>query len=441
MHRLAECCQGYNGGMNETPRKLAIAPFGCDTFGPDILMFEHGLFFGLEMAFETADIAFADVHEQLGGSAKRERPQPSLTESDVRRLAARAACDAFIDGMLLCTRDEGSEALSEVAVALRVYRSVVDRFEIPNALVFRNFTSLAKPSTSTPSSIMSEGLSLDYDLYIALQYRLCEDVFAAIGADLARHFTADTLQITANWDAYALFVKGKRATNIAETKLGYYEQAIKKDPNFFLALYNSAMLYKTQTDYNTARMRLMRAAAVTKDTRLLGEVYFELGLCSIYLGDPKTARNYWEKALEFGIDNPALLVNMAGTFEQEENWNEAKRINQIVIDRFPSYHKAIVNLARLHAMFGHLDLAIPLYERAIALQPGDALRHSVLGGCYLATGNIEDARVQFEQAVAIDPNGDPGMYAAQELAKLKPGRPNDVQPRKDDGERKRRGLW
>jgi tetratricopeptide (TPR) repeat protein len=421
--------------METAQGKLVIAPFGADTYGDDVLLFEHGILFGLEMAIEAAGgWTFADVHDQLGGADKRERVLEALTESEVRTLAAKAKCDAFIDGMLLCTRDEETDALAEIAVALRVFKPATGEFEIPDALVFRSF------STADEGDRSGTSLALDYDHYIALQYRVCEEVFNALGSELPRHFTADTLQITPNWEAYALFIKGKRSTNIPETKLGYYEQAIKKDPSFFLALYNSAMLYKTQTDYNTARTRLMKAAASTHDSALLADIYFELGLTSIYLGDPKTARNFWEKALEFGGDNPSLLVNMAGTYEQEENWNEAKHLNQLVVDQFPDYHKAVVNLARLHAMFGQLDLAIPLYERALELQPNDALRHSVLGGCYLADGRVDDARREFERAVELDPDGDPGKYAAQELAKLKP--PTNEESGDDDTKkRKRWGLW
>ena len=197
-------------------------------------------------------------------------------------------------------------------------------------------------------------------------------------------WTTDALQQTRSWPAYVAFLKGKRLARTPETKLGYYEQAIKQDPDFFLALYNSAMLYKTQTDYAMARKRLTRAAAVTDVPADLGDVYFELGLASIYLGDPKTARNFWEKALEFAPENPALYVNLAGTYEQEENWQEATRLNEQALEVAPDYHKALVSLGRLHAMFGRLELAIPLYERALELSPDDALRRSVLGGCYLA---------------------------------------------------------
>ena len=195
------------------------------------------------------------------------------------------------------------------------------------------------------------------------------------------------------------------------------------------------MLYKTQTDYHSARNRLLKAASATDDPALLGDTYFELGLCSIYLGDPKTARNFWERALEYGVDNPSLYVNMAGTYEQEENLADAIRLNEEALERFPDHHKAVVNLARLHAMRGQLDRAIPLYERALELQPEDALRHSVLGGCYLAAGRPDDARRQFEEAVRLDPTSDPGKYARQELENL------GVRPLQKTGRSRRKKRW
>lgn len=392
-------------------RKLVFAPLGADMFGDDILLFEHGILFALETAVEAASgFASADVHDALGGADKRERPVPPLTEGEVFALAAKAQCDALIDGMLSCERHPQSGALARVTVSLRVFVPATGEFFAPDSLTFAAFDAGARP----------EVLALDYDLWIALQYRLCAALLDTLGANVPWSFTTDALQPTPFWPAYAAFLKGKRLARTPETKLGYYEQAVAQDPDFFLALYNSAMLYKTQTDYAMTRKRLSRAAAVTDSPADLGDIYFELGLASIYLGDPKTARNFWEKALKYAPDNPALYVNMAGTHEQEENWNEAIRLNAQALERAPDYHKAIVSLGRLHAMFGRLDQAIPLYERALELQPDDALRRSVLGGCYLADGRAEEARVQFESAVELDPNGDPGQYAAQELEKLGP---------------------
>jgi tetratricopeptide (TPR) repeat protein len=411
--------------MNSPQRKLVFAPLGADMFGDDILLFEHGILFALQTAVEAAGgFAYADVHDALGGTDKKDKPVPPLTESEVFSLAAKAQCDALIDGMLSCERFAETGALAQITVSLRVFTPATGEFLAPDSLVFTAFDPEARP----------EVLALDYDLWIALQSRLSIALLDTLGVNVPWNFTTDNLQVTASWPGYVAFLKGKRLARTPETKLGYYEQAIGRDPDFFLALYNSAMLYKTQTDYTMARKRLSRAAAVTTHPADLGDIYFELGLASIYLGDPKTARNFWEKALEYAPENPALYVNLAGTYEQEEQWNEAIRLNEEALEKAPDYHKALVSLGRLHAMFGRLELAIPLYERALELQPEDALRRSVLGGCYLADGRTENARTQFEFAIALDPTSDPGKYAAQELEKLGP-KPSE------DGEEPKKKRW
>lgn len=415
----------------DDPKKLVFAPFGADMFGDDVLLFEHGILLALETAAEAAGFAHADIHDALGGADKRERPVPPLTETEVYALAERAKCDALIDGLLACERDADTGALTQITVSLRVFFPHTGEFAAPDSLTLTAFDPEAAPET----------LTLDYDLWIALQYRLCIALLETLGVNVPWSFTTDALQTTASWPAYLAFLKGKRLARTPETKLGYYEQAAQHDPDFFLALYNSAMLYKTQTDYALARKRLSRAASVTQNPADLGAVYFELGLASIHLGDPKTARNFWQKAEEYTPDNPALLVNMAGTYEQEENWAEAVRLNTLALEKDPEYHKALVSLGRLHAMFGRLDEAIPLYERALTLAPDDALRHSVLGGCYLAAERSDDARAEFEKAVALDPGSEPGLYAAQELQKLGPPASDEGGMETDPPKKKQWGLF
>ena len=420
--------------VDPAPRRLVFAPFGADMFGDDVLLFEHGLLLALQTAVEAAGgFALADVHDALGGADKKDHPVPPLTEGEIYALAGKAQCDFLVDGLLACERDAETGALAQITVSLRVFSAKTGEFAAPEALRFSAFDAEARPET----------LAVDYDLWIALQYRLCLALLDALDVNPPWTWTTDALQQTQSWPAYVAFLKGKRLARTPETKLGYYEQAIKHDPDFFLAFYNSAMLYKTQTDYAMARKRLTRAAAVTDVPADLGDVYFELGLASIYLGDPKTARNFWEKALEYAPENPALYVNLAGTYEQEENWTEATRLNQEALEVAPDYHKALVSLGRLHAMFGRLELAIPLYERALELSPDDALRRSVLGGCYLADGRTEDARREFARAVELDPASDPGRYAAQELEKLgpPPGEGGGPDTEGEGPKKKRWGLW
>lgn len=417
--------------MSHEKRKLVFAPLGADDYGDDILLFEHGVLLALQTAAEKARaFTIADVHDALKGDAKRESPTAPLSEPDIRALAARADCDTLIDGMLTCTRDPQTGALTQISVALRLFdHAGGGHFHAPPALAFRAFFPDDRPDT----------LSLDYDLFIALQYRLCEGMLDALNVNIPPHFTTDDLQATADFPAYLLFVKALRVAANPQTKLGYYEQALKRDPDFLPAVINSATLLKSQTDFHAARTRYAHAVTLTRDPETLGEIYFQLGLCSISLGDPKTARSFWNRALEHGLESPTLYINMAGTYEQEENLPEAIRMNEAALQRFPDTHKAIVNLARLHAMRGDLDRAITLYERAVELQPDDALRHSVLGGCLLAAGRDEEARPHFERAVLLAPDTDPGRYAAQELNKIGPAPSPDGE---DAGPKKKRwGLF
>lgn len=401
--------------MSHPTRKLVFAPLGADDYGEDVLLFEHGLLFALQTAVDVAGgFSYADVHAQTGGPDKRERPVGPFAEPDIRALAARAQCDALIDGMLSATRNSETGALTQIGVALRVFFPQSDQFAAPPALTFRAFFADDRP----------ERLSLDFDLFVALQFRLCEALLDILGVNIPPQFTTDALQGTASWDAYCAFLKGLRVARTPETKLGYYQQAVRHDPQFLPAVLNSATLLKNSADYHGARSRFGQAVSLATSPAQLGEVYFELGLCSIYLGDPKTARNFWEQALAQGVDNPTLYVNMAGTYEQEENIGAAIDVGEQAVARFPEAHKAVVNLARLHAMRGDLDRAIMLYERALALEPGDALRHSVLGGCLLAAERPAEARAHLEQAFTLDPGSEPGLYARQELDKMGPAAPS-----------------
>ncbi len=417
--------------MSHDKRKLVFAPLGADDYGEDVLLFEHGLLFALETAVDVAGgFSYADVHAQTGGPDKRERPVAPFSEADIRALAERAQCDALVDGMLSAARDGETGALTQISVALRVFFPLQNRFATPPALTFRAFRGDDRPET----------LSLDFDLFVALQYRLCEAMLDTLGVNVPPFFTTDALQATSSWEAYYAFVKGLRVAKSPETKLGYYHQAVAHDPQFLPALINSATLLKNSADYHGARNRFAQAVRLATEPAQRGEIYFELGLCSIYLGDPKTARSFWERALAEGVDNPTLYVNLAGTYEQEENIAGAVDVGEQAVARFPDAHKAVVNLARLHAMRGDLSRAITLYERALVLEPDDALRHSVLGGCLLAAERPEDARAHWEKAVALDPQSEPGLYARQELQKLGPAPSSEGE--KDAGPRpKRWGLF
>ncbi len=412
--------------MSEAALRLVFAPWGADSAGDDLWLFENALVFAFESLVEAlpprGSAQYADLYGQLTGDAVRTTAVLPMTEEQLNRIGARApqGTAAVIDGMLTVTRTP-TGALATVEVAPRVLVLARSRIEAPEAFVFDAFDGDSEGSRTLD---VPEPLR-----FHALAFSVAEAVLAELGVAVPAYLGPEFLDITADWGAFQLFLKAKRLARTTEEKMGYYRQAIGRDPGFFWARYNVGQLFKQQDDYAAARREFLAAInAAGTDSALLGDTYFELGLCSIHMGDTKTARHFWDEALSYAPDNPALLVNLAGTWEQEENWFNAIDMHERALALSPDYHKAIVSLARLKTMVNEVDAAIPLYHRALELQPNDPLREAILGGCYLAVGDDGSARAHLLRASELDPprsrarddeeQASPGDYARAELAKL-----------------------
>lgn len=68
----------------------------------------------------------------------------------------------------------------------------------------------------------------------------------------------------------------------------------------------------------------------------------------------------------------------------------------------PADGAVLAAAADFYARTRHTDLALPLYERAAALRPGDLMARRKLGQCLRMAGRDADAVKEFESLVAID---------------------------------------
>ncbi len=425
--------------------KFVLVPWGSDSVGEDVWLLENALVFGLECVFEKVGVSYADLYDQLQGDIKRTSTVRPYSESDLRALASRAPVDtdAIIDGHLAVQRGPETSAIIAIEAAPRILKLPHQTFEAPDAFRFDSFT----PDSEHTTFVNVE----NQERWLAFVLVTAEAILAPFDVEVPAYVGPETLKMSRSWEAFCAFVKGKRGARTIEEKLGYYRQAARTDPNFYWARFNAGQLYKQQQDYHSSRREFLAAVdGAGDDPNLKGEVYFELGLCSIFLGDTKTARNFWDEALSFAPNNPTLLVNIAGTYEQEENWGRAIELHEMALEIDPSYYKALVSLGRLKAQDGKLEEAIPFYTKALELRPDDSLRHAILGGCYLAQGDEVEARSYFTRASELDPPGSrhevrideadappsPGDYARQELAKLA-----EAESKRRKAESKEGGGW
>lgn len=410
--------------MPEQILRIVLVPWGTDNAGDDLWLFENGLVFAVESLIDALKPdglrQYADMYSQMGGENIRSSAIRPLSEEQLVSIAERApqGTTAVVDGMLKVWRNYQG-GLYQVQVAPRILTLSDMRFAAPDAFIFDDFP---------PDQAGSETLRVDApEAFHGLAFAAASAILEAAGYPAPAEMRPAMLQITNDWDAYLLFLKAKRLARTVDEKIGYYRQAVSRDPAFYWARYNLGQLLKQQEDYAGARREFLAASkAAGDDTGRLADALFEAGLSSILMGDAKAARRFWDEALAHAPENPSLLVNIAGTYEQEEDWREAMALHERAIAVSPEYHKAIVSLARLKAMVGKVEEAIPLYMKALQIQPDDPLREAILGGCYLAVGDPVRAAEHLRRASELDPprtadvseQPSPGDYARSELAKL-----------------------
>ncbi len=247
---------------------------------------------------------YADIHAQTGGPDKRSGPCPPSTKATCAPTCrARRLRGVYRRTVVRNARCRNGRADGHRPSPCASFSRATDEWAAPDALTFRAFFPEGRPDT----------LALDYDLYIALQYRLCVLLLDTLGVNIPPAFTTDALQITRDWDAYMPFLHGKRVAKTPETKQGCYEQAMQQRPGFPSGAAQQRRSCSKAGQTITARAsRFSHAITLTNDPASLAELYFELGLCSVSLGDPKTARNFWEKALEYGAENPSSVCQHGG---------------------------------------------------------------------------------------------------------------------------------
>ncbi|RUY07061.1 tetratricopeptide repeat protein, partial [Mesorhizobium sp. M7A.F.Ca.CA.004.04.1.1] len=116
-----------------------------------------------------------------------------------------------------------------------------------------------------------------------------------------------------------------------------------------------------------------------------------LGLPAIMPASLPTAGEPAEKTLQRGID-----------LQRRKRFREAEFCYQTVLRTQPKNAMALNLMGTLAIEAEHHDAAIAYMERAVKLEPGNAIFRNNLGNAYNVTGDIERARKHLKKAIALD---------------------------------------
>ena len=223
--------------------------------------------------------------------------------------------------------------------------------------------------------------------------RQMQDIFA-VRSEVAQQ-VADTLKIrllgedkkrlekkpTEDIEAYNLYRRGRYyAEKFSEDgfkkALGFYQQAIEKDPRFALAYAGMADNYVLAADVFIAPREAFSKAK-------------EAGLKAIELDD-----NLAEAHASLGFVH----------FHYDWDWAAAEKEFKRALALNPQSAQAHIHYTDYLAGMGRFNEANDQGRQALEIDPVSTLANLVLGWAFFSAGRIDDALQQFSKAVELNPN-------------------------------------
>jgi serine/threonine-protein kinase len=326
-----------------TARSLAVLPFVNMSSDPANVYFSDGL--SEEIITALSRIDGLRVAARTSSFALRD------DKLDVRVIGDTLGVEAVLEGSI---RKEGNR--------LRVTAQLID--------------------AETGYHIWTRDYDREVADVIAVQDEIAREIAAALELRLPPRATGTRAQRAPNLEAYdlylrALYLRSRLSADALGQATDLLDRAIELSPEFALA-------YATKTSVIGPRIyfrylprdegvREMRAA-VTRALELdpnLGEAYVGLGILKLfYEWDWPSAEHALRQAVRLNANDPHAWHNLA-------NYLDA---------------------------MGRLEEAADARLRGVALDPLDARLRMILGVEYTAVGKLDDALLQYEHALRLDPS-------------------------------------
>ena len=215
-----------------------------------------------------------------------------------------------------------------------------------------------------------------------------------------------------------LILSAHQALSAAE-KVSLYETAIQEDKNLESAYFHLARIFKSEQLYEKSivyyRETLRCSYAASRNKALYAT---EAGISCALLGRLDLALQWWKRALEYDATYLNPYFNIANTYEDQEQFEEAERYFKNAQELAPDDFRTFFNLARIYSKLGLWDKALTQYSYQLRTEDHDPWCHSDVATCYLNLGELEKARQHLKKTVTLDPEGEAGEYAQLILSSL-----------------------
>ena len=247
-----------------------------------------------------------------------------------------------------------------------------------------------------------------------------DNAYSKIVSGMSVKATTDELARTAahpteNADAYDLYLKGRNAMHgevdaaAVKKAIGFYDQAVQRDPSFALAYTGiadaSLRMYTNTKEASWAQ----KALGAAQQAQALGdnfpEVHFALG--SIYTATGKAAEATAElmRALELAPNSDEGYRRLGDAYRAAGHKEDAAvKSYQKATEINPYYWYNYNALGGAYLRFGKNEEALAAYRKVTELAPKNGLGYLNMGNAYYKMGKWDDAIASYKKAIDVEPS-------------------------------------
>ena len=256
---------------------------------------------------------------------------------------------------------------------------------------------------------------------LALEDRISGKLVTAMGANAADLGVADAgAHPTDNADAYDLYLRGRNAMRGQfdpknfQTAIDYFNQSLKKDPNFALAYTGladaSLRMYSAKREASWSEKALAAARRAAELNDKLPEAHMTLGTVYRATGQNSQAIAELKRGLALAPNSDEAYSALGNAYASIGQKDLAIEALEKAVEINPYYWMNANSLGQAYLSFGDNERALKAFQQVVQLEPDNASGYNNVGAAYFNMGRYEDSISEFKKSLELVP--DPQTYSS-----------------------------
>ena len=187
-----------------------------------------------------------------------------------------------------------------------------------------------------------------------------------------------------------------------ESAVKCYTEALKLNPQMFVAYHNRGIIYSDKGEYDAALQDFSKAIEINSDD---ANAYRSRGIVYSDKGEYDAALQDFSKAIEMNPDEADAYYDDRGVvYLRKGEYDAALQDFSKAIEMNPDEAKPYYSRGLTYIIKNEYDKATQDFSKAIELDPDNAKTYVYRGGIYHITGEYDKATQDFSKAIELDPD-------------------------------------